>query len=89
MSIADRYNWKSTQLSDPGVGGFAVTPSNDDDLQQMSRALYIGTGGDIAVKTRDGDTLTFKNLGDGSILPLRCKRVLATGTTATDVIALV
>ena len=66
----------------------AVTPSNTADLDSVPRALYVGTGGDLSVNMPDGATITFKNYPSGAFFPVRVARVNATGTTATDIVAL-
>lgn len=51
--------------------------------------LYVGTGGDVAVKTSQGATaVTFKNVPTGTILPLRIVQVMATNTTASNLVGL-
>ena len=42
----------------------------------------------MKVDTVSGDTVTFKNLADGSVLAVQVKKVYNTGTDATDIIAL-
>ncbi len=64
-----------------------VTPDDNTDLSVTPRALLIGTGGDLAVITRGGQSLTIPNAPAG-VLPVRVKRVLSTGTTATDITAI-
>lgn len=69
--------------------GVAVTPNDTTDLPQgMARGLYTGAGGAIALQMDGGGTLTFASVPAGQILPLNTRRVLATGTTATGLIAL-
>lgn len=73
--------------TDPADGAFAVTPSDSTTLSGV-RALYIGVTGDVAVQTRRrGTSVVFKAVPVG-ILPVQCVKVLATGTTATDILAL-
>lgn len=72
----------------PILGGAAITTSNTVDLPKFARALYIGVGGDVKVDTIDGSTLTFSGVSGGTILPVSVKRVYATGTTATTLLAL-
>jgi hypothetical protein len=50
--------------------------------------LYVGVGGDIKVTTSGGSVLTFKNVQDGTFMPISVQRVWATDTTATDIVAL-
>ena len=71
-----------------GRNGAAVTPSDSTNLTNPG-TLFIGTGGDIKVTLidqDDGESLTFKNIPNGSNFPRIVKRVWATGTTATDII---
>ncbi len=64
----------------------AVTPSNTDDIQRA--CLYIGTGGDVVVRTANSSTnVTFANVADGTFLPVMVTRVLE-ATTADDILAL-
>lgn len=72
----------------PAEYAVAVTPSDGSDLAQATRALYIGVAGNVAVNMPDGGSVTFVGLTAGQILPIRAKRVLATGTTATSIVAL-
>ena len=74
-------------FSDPAENAIAVTPSDSVDLTGAPcRALYIGTGGNLSVII-GGATVTFSNVA-GGILPIRASRVRATGTTATNIVAL-
>lgn len=79
----------ATPSSLPAQGAVAVTPSDGTDLAPTGcRALFIGTGGNISIDTQQGDTAVIhKNVASGSILQIGAKRVRATGTTATDIVA--
>lgn len=48
----------------------------------------MGGGGDVAARLLGGDETVFRNLPSGSLIPIRVARVLASGTTATDLIGL-
>ena len=52
------------------------------------RAFYIGGAGNLAVTMWGGATVTFQGLPVGTILPIRARSVTQTGTTATNVLAL-
>lgn len=74
-----------------------VVPSDTTVLQPGIRALYIGAhgeggggggSGNVSVVTAGGQTVTFANVPVGSYIPIQCVKVLATGTTATNVLAL-
>ncbi len=54
----------------------------------LANAIFVGVGG-IVVAIRDDDTaVTFTGAVAGSILPIKCKRINDTTTTATDMVAL-
>ena len=66
----------------------AVTPDDAADLPHgTSRALYVGTGGTVAVMDTVGNVVTLNTL-DAQYHPIRVRRVLATDTTAQGIIAL-
>jgi hypothetical protein len=68
---------------------FAVTKS--DTTLVSCKAIYIGTGGDIAITPSLGGTaVTFKNMNSGTILPVEIKggNIRSTNTTAADIVAL-
>lgn len=67
-------------------GAVAVTP-NDSTIIPVTRALYIGVGGNLNVRTADEQTLVFSNVPSG-IFPIQVDRVLSTSTTASSIIAL-
>jgi hypothetical protein len=48
--------------------------------------VYVGTGGNVAVTTPQGDQVTFVNLPAGGVIPVQVLQVLATGTTATNLV---
>lgn len=86
----------------PARRAFAVSPSDTNDLTNVSgdadptyaKALYIGVTGDVTVITAGdtsanlaGKSVTFKAHPVG-YMPVQVRRVLNTGTTATNIVAL-
>lgn len=65
-----------------------ITPHDTNLLSNVTRGIYVGTGGDVAVVSIRGTTAVFANVPDGSVLEIRARQILATGTTATDLVAL-
>lgn len=85
----DSYNHLSDSLISPSEFCFAVAPNDLDELDQASKALYIGRGGDITLRCVRGDEdVTFSNVPSGSILDVRARAVRASGTTASHIVAL-
>ena len=72
-----------------GLTAAAVTPSNTTEIGP-TRALYVGTNGDVAVvmwEDNDEVTITFVNVPNATFLPLNVRRVMA-ATTALNIIAI-
>lgn len=65
----------------------AVTKSDTTKLTP-TQALFVGGAGNVAVLTVGGETVTFTGVIAGSILPVRVTKVLAAGTTATNITAI-
>lgn len=67
-----------------------LTPSDSDSLTMSSgrypKAIYVGVGGDLSLVNRNGDTVVFKNVPDGSRLSGICPIGCLTATTATDLV---
>lgn len=70
--------------------GQVIAPSDSDDLGFETRAIYVGASGDLTVSLAQSpdQSVTLKGLLAGVIYPLAVHRVLQTGTTATDLVAL-
>lgn len=79
----------SDALSAPAGDYKPVTPSNSVNLPAGEcRGLWIGGAGDITVVSQYGSVATFKAVPAGTVVPIFAVRVNATGTTATDIVAL-
>lgn len=88
MPAEDKYRYHTPGLDAPSRDFAAVTKSDGADFPAMSRAVYVGTGGDVMAVREDGMPVLFKNVSSGSILPIRCIRINAAGTTASDFVVL-
>lgn len=87
--MTDRFQTSSSSLSGPASHAFAVTPSDSTLLAETTRGIYVGTGGAIAALMLSGASVTFPSVPSGAVLPLRLTKIMATGTTASDIVALV
>jgi ABC-type taurine transport system ATPase subunit len=75
----------------PSFQYYAVTPNDSTDLPSaLARGLYIGASGDLTVCYGRGGVgqTTFYGVIAGTVLPIQCARVKATGTTAGNIVAL-
>ena len=65
----------------------AVTKSDATTFDPPTRALYVGTTGDVAVRMAIGqNNVTFPAVAGSVILPIAVDRVLDTGTTASNIV---
>ena len=55
---------------------------------QEGAVLYIGTAGNLKVRTVAGDEVTFQGVNTGTFFPVNVVKVFATGTSADNIIAL-
>lgn len=72
----------------PAKRAEAITPDDANDIVTVTRALYVGSAGDVRVDMADGSDVTFSSVPSGTVLPLRVRRVYATGTTASGIVGL-
>jgi hypothetical protein len=84
----DVYADHAPSLTAPASAGAEVTPSNTAELARVSRALYVGAGGDLALELASGSQVTLGGVPGGTVLPVRARRVRASGTTASAIVAL-
>lgn len=69
---------------------FAITPSDVADLSgddAKLTAIVVGGAGNLVAVTPEGVAVTFA-VTAGQVLPIRCRRVNATNTTATGLVGL-
>lgn len=69
-------------------GGETVTPSDSNELPIYSRWVYVGGTGDVKATLTDGSAVVFKAVPVGTTLPISCKLIWSTGTSATLMVAL-
>lgn len=69
----------------------ALAPVTPDDVTELprgvARGVYVGGAGDLVIEDGAGAVVTIVS-GDHQYHPVIARRVLATGTTATAILAL-
>ena len=79
--------WTPDQTGGYCFHAFSITPSDTDELPYVINRLYVGVAGDIKVTlVGDATPITLKAVPVGLISGLRIRHVIATGTTATNLI---
>ncbi len=69
-------------------GGFAVTP-NDGVTFKPTLGVFVGGAGSLAVMVDGGPDVTFAAVPANTHLPIRVTKIKSSGTTATNIVALV
>lgn len=87
MPAVDPFNGQSPTAQSPPTSGAAVTPADGADLASVTKALFVGGAGALAVVMADGSSVTLTGVTAGAYLPIRVARVKSTGTTATNIAA--
>ncbi|MFM6932098.1 MAG: hypothetical protein ACKOUT_07630 [Novosphingobium sp.] len=83
------FEFSADSVSSPARNCVSIVPNDTTDLAVVTKALYVGTGGSIVVRTVDATAdVTFANVPAGLILPIRARAIRATGTTASQIVGL-
>jgi hypothetical protein len=72
---------------EPANHWFTVVPSDTTDLAIVPRGIYVGVTGAVAMHDVTGNKCIFEAMPVG-IYPIRPRRILATGTAATNILGL-
>ena len=84
--MSDLFSDHATGLDSPAANGHAITPDDNLDLENVTRFIYVGSTGDISIILANDDAPITIPAAPAGYHPLRIKRVLATGTTATGIV---
>jgi hypothetical protein len=88
MSVDPFFNLADSSFG-PSRRAIAVSPHDTNELTILPKALYIGGGGAVVLRSvESASDVTFRNVASGQVLDVRAQFVRATGTTATDIVAL-
>lgn len=92
MAVTNRIQETTNYDVTKGPVVFQATDGADvtasDSTVLSPGVLFVGTGGNVVVRTKGGTDLTFNNVADASFLPVVVDMVYSTNTTASDIIIL-
>ena len=86
--MKDDFQNHTVGLSSPATACEVITPNDITELSYATRGLYVGGQGDVALRLVSGDTATLVNAQAGAFYPVRVIQVLATGTTASNLLGM-
>ena len=85
--MIDMFKTHNRSLTSPPEDAMAVVPGPaDGSLSHLTRALYVGVTGNLALRMQSGATVTLMDVPAGTFLPLRVEQVLSDGTTADGIV---
>ena len=90
MAIVDKFkifkeDGTSTRVS---RSASVITPTNDTDLAISPRKIYVGGAGNINMRGIDDTANTLWTVPAGTTIEFTPRMIHATGTTATNIIAM-
>lgn len=85
MAAIDNYGY-SGGVDGPADNLAAVTLDDSNDLSYVTKAVHVGTAGDLKVTTANGQAVTIKGAVAGWH-KIRVKRIWSTGTAASNITA--
>lgn len=86
--MLDQFQSYGDSAADPARRAFAVTPSDSAELATLPKALLVGGAGALVLRAVDSAADVTVAAAAGQIVPIRAQFVRATGTTATQIVAL-
>jgi hypothetical protein len=85
--MIDMFKTHARSLTSPPEDAASITPGDaGSELSHVTRALYVGVSGDLALLMQGGATVVLRGVPSGSFLPLRVRQVLAAGTSADGIV---
>jgi len=80
-------DFAETATDVPAAFAAAITPA-DTDLANVTRQIYVGGVGDLAVTMKGGGIVIFQAVPVGTILRIRASQIRSTDTTASLIVAM-
>jgi hypothetical protein len=77
----DRFSTYADSPDSPAYHAFAIVPSDSAELPAVTKAIYVGTSGDVTLRPlRAAADVTYRNVPDGAYLTVRASHVRVAGT---------
>ena len=90
VAVGDKFKFQNRDIASPSDDFFEITPDDGADLSEVVRQIYVGTGGDLTIVSREGTEVPLVGVPSGSwVGPAFIARVKATGTTASDLVGFI
>lgn len=84
---SDRFSTFVDSPDAPAAQAFAIVPSDSAELLAVTKAIYVGTTGDVTLRPLRAEAdVVYRNVPAGAYLTVRASHIRATGTTAADLV---
>ena len=89
MPAIDNFAAERETLLTPISNAKIITPDDSVDLEHVTRAIMVGSDGDVTMDMRgsEGDSTITLVLLAGQMYAVRATRIRASGTTAGTIVA--
>jgi hypothetical protein len=87
----NRFSQADAAILSPYTRAVTITPNDNEDLVEIPRGVYASKGSShcTVVVIMEGDDVSVSlDFARGEIMPIRVRRIYATGTDATSIVAL-
>ena len=85
----DRFDRALDAVTSPARDALPVAPDDAVPLPRLPKALLVGGAGTLTLRAVDGSADVALSVVAGQLVPIRASHVRATGTSATQIVALV
>lgn len=86
MMIEDPFKSYSPGPTDPVSNAVAITPSDTEDLAVIPRGIIVSETGHVRATFLNGETVDLYVVA-GVFIPVRVKKIHASGTSAIGIVA--
>jgi hypothetical protein len=89
MPAKNRYANNAGSAIGPAAMLRTVTPHDVDELEFVANGIVAATAGTIAIVAQEDASPVALTVNAGQVYPIRARKIMATGTTATGIVALI
>jgi hypothetical protein len=89
----NRFSQADAAILSPYTRAVTITPNNNEDIAELPRAIMCHSAGHgnntyshVTLMLAEDTTGTLVHFENGTILPLRARRIMSTGTDADAVV---
>lgn len=86
MPIKNRFTAQGPIANGPALANYAINPASSEDLPEVCRTVFTGTGGSVVVVDTEGNEVTY-NVPAAAEIPVGYYVKVRATSTATQLVA--